>query len=134
MSRRRPSAVELDPAGELRRRLLALDLKGRAPEVPFAEWALWLPEPKRGTLDFDRFPFQRELYEQGSGEREVVIKKATQVGISALAIRWAMYWADQCGLTSLYVFPYQRQLADFSDTRIRRVIEASEYLRTRVAA
>jgi len=121
------------PVAELRDRLLTLDGKG-GPEVPLLEWAGRVPEPKRGPLDFDRFPFQRELYEQGAQGREVVIKKATQVGISAFCIRWAMYWADQAGLTSLYVFPHQRQLADFSTTRIRPAIEGSEYLRGRVAS
>ena len=121
-------------AAELRDRLMTLGGKGATPEVPFLDWVGRVPEPKRGPLDFTRFPFQRELYEQGTEDRELVVKKATQVGISAFCIRWAMYWADQAGLTSLYVFPHQRQLADFSTTRIRPVIEGSEYLRERVGS
>jgi hypothetical protein len=29
------------------------------------------PEPKSGALDFERFPFQAELYEGGADDREV---------------------------------------------------------------
>ena len=87
---------------------------------------------RAGTLDFERFPFQRELYERGADDRELVIKKATQVGVSAFCVRWAIYWAEQAGLTALYVFPYQRQLADFSAARIRPLLGA-EFLSDRVA-
>ncbi len=55
----------------------------------------------------------------------MVIKKATQVGVSAYCVRWAIYWAEQVGLTALYVFPYQRQLADFSAARVRPLLAES---------
>jgi hypothetical protein len=112
---------------------MTLEDNGAPGRVPFIEWSRRVPEPKSGTLDFDRFPFQRELYEQTTEEREVVVKKATQVGISTLLVRWAMYWPDQAGLTALYIFPRERQLNDFSATRIGPTIAASDYLRGRVA-
>lgn len=99
---------------------------------PFFDWAMRLPEPKAGTLDFSRFPFQRELYEEGTADAELVIKKSTQVGISALLLRWTLYWADVRGGTGLYVFPALKQMYDFSDARIRTVIDASRYLRERI--
>jgi len=99
-----------------------------ATTMPFERWASLVPEPK-GQLDFDRFPFQREIYASGTEEREMVIKKATQVGVSAFCVRWAMYWAAVHGLTALYVFPKQRQLRDFSDARIKPLIAASPQLR-----
>lgn len=99
-------------------------------QVAFKEWARRVPEPKSGTLDWKRFPFQPELYE-GASDQEVVVKKSTQVGISAFLVRWTMFWADR-GLTALYVFPKQKQMYDFSDSRIRPLILGSEYLRERV--
>jgi len=98
----------------------------------FSEWTRRVPEPKAGPLDFRRFPFQRELYAKTSAMPEVVIKKAAQVGISAYLVRWVIYWADTHGFSALYVFPKKRQLADFSDMRVRALIHASPYLRSRV--
>ena len=107
----------------------------RAPTPPsLLEWALRVPEPKTGPLDFDRFPFQRELYELTADDHDVVIKKAAQVGISAHLVRWAIFWADMHAKTALYVFPKARQLSDFSDARIRPLILGSTYLRDRVPA
>jgi hypothetical protein len=100
--------------------------------MPFMEWALKAPEPKAGVLNFDAFPMQRELYQQGSDEREWCIMKSTQVGVSAWAVRWAIYHTDLRGMTGLYVFPTLSDVYDFSDARIKTVIDASKYLRARV--
>lgn len=99
--------------------------------IAFFDWALKAPEPKSGTLDFARFPFQKELYTQGEDERTGVIRKSTQVGISAWGVRWALYHADTKGMTGLYIFPTQRDVWDFSAARIKPVIDRSEYLRSR---
>lgn len=96
----------------------------------FLDWAMKVPE-SRGPLNFDRWPFQRELYEQAFDDREVVVMKATQLGISAWLVRWALCWADMHGAKVLYVFPRERQLLDFSDSRVRPLI-LGQYLRTRV--
>ena len=96
----------------------------------FLQWALKVPET-RGPLNFERWPFQRELYEQGFDDREVVVMKATQLGISAWLVRWALCWADMHAARVLYIFPRERQLLDFSDGRIKPLI-LGEYLRTRV--
>jgi hypothetical protein len=100
--------------------------------TPFLDWALRIPEPKTGTLDFQRFPFQREMYKEGADAHEVAVMKATQVGVSAYLIRWAMYWPDMKGLTALYVFPKRVQLGEFSQQRIRPLIRNGEYLQRRV--
>ncbi|MDE2103943.1 MAG: phage terminase large subunit family protein, partial [Patescibacteria group bacterium] len=98
----------------------------------FAEWALAVPEPKFGTLDFELFPFQRELYSQEVAElEECVMVKSTQVGASALAWRWAA-WRTDCGDTVLYVFPSSDHVTDFGDTRIDPAIEESTMLAGRV--
>lgn len=96
----------------------------------FLDWAIKVPESK-GPLDFARWPFQRELYEQGFDDKEVVVMKATQLGLSAWLVRWALCWADMHGARVLYLFPRERQLLDFSDGRIKPLI-LGEYLRTRV--
>lgn len=89
------------------------------PAAPsFAVWSLRVPEPKTGPLDLKTFPYQRELYCEGEAERDVTIVKSTQVGASALLVRWALYWADVHGKTALYVFPADKQLNEFSAQRI----------------
>lgn len=98
-------------------------------QIELFDWASRVPEPKTGTLDFERFPFQRELYEQGTHEREAVIMKSTQVGVSAWASRWAMYHSDVWGRTGVYVFPTQRDVLDFSTARIKPLLDVSAYLR-----
>lgn len=103
----------------------------RIVETGFFEWALRVPEPKSGSLDFDRFPFQKELYQE-SGEREIVVKKATQIGVSAYLIRWSLFYADTRGWTVLYIFPTAKQLYDHSDARVQPLIDGTEYLRARV--
>ena len=96
----------------------------------FLDWAMKVPESK-GPLNFARWPFQKELYEQGFDDKEVVVMKATQLGMSAWLVRWALCWADMHAARVLYIFPRERQLLDFSDGRIKPLI-LGEYLRTRV--
>lgn len=94
-------------------------------------WAALVPEPKTGALDFGRFPFQRELYAQASEDRELVVMKGTQLGISTWALRWILFHADVHGRTGMYVFPTKADVLDFSAARIKRVVGASDYLRHR---
>lgn len=101
--------------------------------VSFLKWAKKVPEPKAGKLDFKRFPFQLELYSQhGAMDKEAVIKKATQLGISAYLTRFALYHADTRRQTALYVFPKRQQMYDFADARIKAAIMASPYLAGRI--
>lgn len=102
--------------------------------MTFRAWASLVPEP-RGPLDFRRFAFQVELYdERMAHDREVVFQKATQVGISALTVRWALFHADVHARVALYTFPTDRELGDFSRQRIRPVIRASPHLLERIPA
>ena len=98
----------------------------------FLDWSMKVPEP-RGPLDFESWPFQRELYDEGFGDQEAVVMKATQLGCSAWLTRWALAWADTHGARVVYVFPRERQLLDYSDSRVRPLV-LGEYLRTRVPA
>jgi hypothetical protein len=89
----------------------------------------------RGGLDFSRFAYLRELYEDWIVEdREGVLAKATQVGASTLAIRAALFHADAHGRVVLYTFPTERDLGDFSRQRIRPVLRASPHLMGRMPA
>ena len=115
---------------QLIRRLLEVNTGEQEP-TEFMDWASRVPEPRSGPLNFELFPFQRELYAEGAEERETVVMKSTQVGISAWASRWAMYHSDVLGRTGLYVFPTQRDVYDFSTARIKPILEASSYLRGR---
>lgn len=99
--------------------------------IDFLTWAARVPEPK-GPLDFERFPFQPEMYRALGDCKEGVVQKSTQVGVSAFLVRWTMYWPDTRGVTALYVFPKNKQMYDFSDTRVKPLIEGSEYLTSRM--
>lgn len=100
-------------------------------QVDFLEWAVKIPEPK-GALDFNRFPFQPEMYRVLGTCKEGVVMKSTQVGVSAFLVRWTMFWPDTRGVTALYVFPKNKQMYDFSDTRVKPLIENSQYLQSRM--
>jgi hypothetical protein len=109
-------------------------VEARTRRVTLREYARLVPEA-RGPLDFDRFPWQAELYEPAAAEdRELVSMKATQVGVSTWAIRLALYFADVQQRTVLYTFPTDEELRDFSRHRIRPVLRASEHLRGRMSA
>lgn len=102
-------------------------------QTPFLEYAVRLPEPKSGTLDFERFPFQPEMYEAfGSRRKDVRAQKCVQVGASAGTARAALYAADILAENSLYVFPSKTDVWDFVDDRIEGMIRESPYLQSRV--
>lgn len=127
--------LNLDPQEAMAELLRQKHAAASGKTVNFFDWALKVPEPKAGKLDFDRFPFQREMYGQKAAmDREMVVKKATQLGISAQLLRWAMFHADTRRMTALYVFPKRKQSYDFSDARIKAAISASPYLRKRTSS
>ncbi len=98
-------------------------------------WSGAFRREKGRALDFELFPFQRELYEAfGSKElRTVDVMKSGQCGISAAAVSLALYAGDQWGASVLYVLPGFEDAHDFSDTRVKTAIEDSAYLASRVS-
>lgn len=129
----RPRRSSLTPAqrrATLAEALGPLRARGDEPQ-DFPSWAALVPEPKTGALDFARFPYQRELYESGVDDREIVVMKSTQVGVSSHMFRWALFQADVRGRTGVYVFPTRRDMDSFTSGRVQRVIEHSDYLRMR---
>lgn len=120
------------PASEATRESIEARLAARrGTSIGFMDWALKVPEPKAGRLNFEAFPFQIEMYSEGVHDKEAVVMKATQVGMSAFSTRWAMYHADTRGRTGLYVFPTKGDMNDFSSLRIKPMIEGSPYLKAR---
>lgn len=99
----------------------------------FLAWARGIPTSRGLPLDFDRFPFQPELYRVfgDPAVREAVLMKGTQVGASELLVRLALFFPDVHGATAIYVFAAARQLRDFADMRVDRLLEHSPYLRGR---
>jgi Phage terminase large subunit (GpA) len=99
----------------------------------FLTWSRAIPTTRGAALDFERFPFQPEIYRAfGNPQvKEAVVMKSTQVGASELLARLTLYFADLFGETTLYVFPALTQLRDFSDSRVDKLLETSPYLRRR---
>lgn len=87
-----------------------------------------------GPLDFDRFPFQRDIYEAFGDRslRSVEVMKASQCGISAAGVSLALYAAEVWEANVVYVLPGFEDAHDFSDTRVATAIRRSAYLRSRV--
>lgn len=101
--------------------------------IPFLPWNGKIPTATGRALDFEMFPFQREWYsDEIVYRRFVAFMKGTQIGASEYSARWAIFFSDTRGDTGLYVFPRQRQLRDFSDQRIKPLIQNSPYLRSRI--
>src|SRR5439155_24960103 len=103
----------------------------RARSLDLLSWSRTYRIEAGGALDFDAFPFQRELYEAfgDPGIRRVAVMKAAQCGISAAGVSLALYAADAWGANVLYVLPGFVDAHDFSDTRVAPTIRASASLR-----
>jgi hypothetical protein len=81
-------------------------------------------------LDFDSFPFQRQLYDD-FGDKSIPtvdVMKSGQCGISAAAVSLTLYAGDLWSANVLYVLPGAADAFDFSDSRVKPAIESSPYL------
>jgi hypothetical protein len=105
----------------------------RKDKPPLREWAQRIPTAKGTRLDFERFPFQPEIYDVfGDVDvKDADVMKGIQAGLSELITRLMLYMADIHGLTGMHVFPALRQMYDFSTTRINTLRETSEYVQSR---
>src|SRR5207245_908211 len=111
---------------------LARRLSGSGPSL--LRWSRAFRMEDHRPLDFDLFPFQRELYD-AFGDRDlsrVDVMKSAQCGISAAAVSLALYAADRWNANVLYVLPTEALAETFSDTRVRRSIADSLYLSERL--
>jgi hypothetical protein len=101
----------------------------------FPKWVAPIVETRtRQPLNFNVFPFQPEMYAVFGDRRyrQVVCRKCTQIGMTELSLRWAIFEADHYGSRVLYVFPTLNDVYDFSDERVTPLFEADDYLRERV--
>ena len=121
--------TQITATDEFADRLASRRAKRGGASIDFLAWAMQVPEAKTGPLNFEAFAPQHELYAEGAHEKEAVVKKATQIGMSAWAIRWALYHADTKGRSGLYIFPTKADMYDFATLRIQPVINGSEMLR-----
>jgi hypothetical protein len=91
--------------------------------------------PENGApLDFAKYPFQIEPFysDEIADAEESVVMKATQIGCSSGAIRWAVRRCDQFGETVIYFFPTQTHVKEFGNERLEPSIAASTYLSERI--
>ncbi len=105
----------------------------RRGDPSLAAWSEAFRIEEGHPLDFDLFPFQREIYDV-FGDREtptVDIMKSAQCGISAAAISLLLYVGDIWDRNVLYVLPGAQDAYDFSDSRVKPAIEGSPYLMLR---
>jgi hypothetical protein len=132
-----PSAVSTPPSRvDQEQRYLAKSERFRRKGPSLLEWSAEFRVEEGEPLDFDTFPFQRELYE-AFGDRSlgtVDVMKSAQCGVSAAAVSMALYGADVWRASILYVLPTGDFAYQFSDTRVKTSIEDSAYLRKRVAS
>lgn len=132
-----PSAVSTPPSRvDQEQRYLAKSERFRRKGPSLLEWSAEFRVEEGEPLDFDTFPFQRELYE-AFGDRTlgtVDVMKSAQCGVSAAAVSMALYGADVWRASILYVLPTGDFAYQFSDTRVKTSIEDSAYLRKRVAS
>ncbi|MET0602216.1 MAG: phage terminase large subunit family protein, partial [Baekduia sp.] len=124
----RQGAGQVTTGEALREKLANRKAEKAGQSIGYFDWAMKVPEAKTGPLNFDAFPFQREMYREGVDDKEMVVQKCTQIGISSWSMRWAVYHADTKGRTALYVFPKKGDMEDFTTLRIKPMIAASNYL------
>lgn len=92
----------------------------------------WVQRHRRELIpdrffDLESHPYLADIYNETA--REMVLYKSSQVGISEYLLSYALYSCDIRNATTLYVFPNNELVNDFSAARLGPAIEASDYLR-----
>jgi hypothetical protein len=107
----------------------------RRSEPTLLQWAQAFRKESARPLDFETFPFQRDLYRDfgDKGLPTVDVMKSAQCGISAAGVSLALYAADVWEADVLYILPTGDDAYQFSDTRVKTAIEDSPYLDSRAA-
>lgn len=85
-----------------------------------------MPNPFPGPIDFDLFPWQREILNIDHGY--VTVKKAAQIGFSVAGIVRALYVVSELQNDTLYVLPTAGLAGNFSKARIDTIVENSPEL------
>lgn len=77
-------------------------------------------------FDIEGHKYLVDLY--NCQEKEIVVKKSGQAGVSEWLISYAIHACDQRMANVLYIFPTEGTVSDFSTARLGPAVEASEYL------
>lgn len=108
-----------------------LDAMRRMPKGNYPDLLEWTME-KRPYLGPSRpFDISKHLYLEAIYRcqyKEMIMMKASQMGLSEWLIAYAAHACDQRLANVLYVFPTETHVSDFSTARLGPAIEASEYL------
>lgn len=91
-----------------------------------AEWALARRVIDGRPFDFRAHRYLEDLYRDGSPY--IVVRKAAQMGASEYAISRALYFAVTKGGRTIYYFPTDNDVGEFSRDRFGPAINNSEYL------
>lgn len=98
------------------------------PGLPLLLWTIvhrhWL-DPKN-RFDLSRHLYLRDIYNETT--REIIVKKASQLGLSEWLVSYALHACDERKLDVVYLMPTERGVSDFSQTRFGPALEASPYL------
>ena len=92
----------------------------------WAEHKVHMPNPFPGLINFDRFPWQREVLDIDEGS--VTVQKAAQMGFSIAGLIRSLYCTVEQQRDVLYVLPTQGLAGDFSKARFDALIETSPEL------
>jgi hypothetical protein len=116
-----------------RGRLYDLLASRHAATSDLLSWSRAFRREEGGPLDFELFPFQREIYEAFGDPRlpTVDVRKSAQCGISAAAVSLALYACERWRANVIYVLPTEDLAELFCTTRVQPAIAESPYLRGR---
>lgn len=89
----------------------------------WAEKRIRMGNPFPGPINFDRFPWEKEILDINEGF--VTVKKAAQMGFSIAGIIRALFVVSELSNDVLYVLPTQGLASDFSKSRFDALVELS---------
>lgn len=85
-----------------------------------------MPEPFPGPINFDHFPWQREILNIDEGY--VTVKKAAQIGFSVAGMIRCLYVISELRRDTLYVLPTAGLAANFAKARVDTMVNGSPEL------
>lgn len=109
------------------------EIRRRLKDRPLFEWLLenyYLPKTRRP------YSFRGHAYLIGIAKDthpNVAIEKSAQAAISEIGVAKSLHVVDVLGLNAVFAMPAMEQMRLFSHGRVRRVIDGSPYLRSRVS-
>ena len=94
-------------------------------QIDFRSFAeKYLRTEKNEIVDFSLFPFLKEIYD--CRKKIIVIKKASQMGVSTMAINKVIWLAVNFVIAAIYTMPTGKDVSYFAQTRFDPVIENSD--------